>query len=83
MLNPTRRAARAMMCLLSIVILTGSQSGCDEATFRYVCPALKKYPPEFQAAVAHELATAGPNTKRLISDYGQLRDACRAIEKVP
>ncbi len=83
MTPPLKRAARLMMCLLSIVILTGSQSGCDEATFRYICPALKKYPPEFQAAVADELRTAGPNTKRLISDYGQLRDACRALEKVP
>ena len=71
---------RLMMFLLSIVILTPLLTGCDEATFRYLCPQLKKYTPEFQAAVAMELKNAGPNTKQLLSDYGQLRDACRALE---
>ena len=68
------------MCCLSIVTLTPLLTGCDEATFRYLCPALKKYTPEFQAAVAEELRNAGPKTKQLLSDYGQLRDACRALD---
>ncbi len=66
--------------LLSIVTLTPLLTGCDEVTFRYLCPALKKYTPEFQAKVAEELKNAGPNTKILLSDYGQLRDACRALD---
>jgi hypothetical protein len=41
---------------------------------------LKKYTPEFQAKVADEVKNAGPATKVLLSDYGQLRDACRAME---
>lgn len=69
-----------MMSLLSIVILTPLLTGCDEATFRYLCPQLKKYTPEFQAKVADELKNTGPNTKQLLSDYGQLRDACRALD---
>jgi hypothetical protein len=61
-----------MMCLLS---------GCDEATFRYLCPQLKKYSAKFQNDVADELVKAGPNVRKLVSDYGQLRDACRAMDK--
>lgn len=74
------RSAKLTMCLLSIVTLTAFQSGCDAETFRYLCPALKKYSAEFQTKVADELKNAGPATKQLISDYGQLRDACRAME---
>lgn len=66
--------------LLSIAILMPLLSGCDAETFRYLCPQLKRYPPEFQQKVADELRNAGPATKQLISDYGQLRDACRALE---
>lgn len=79
MRDRTLRSAKLTMCLLSIVTLTAFQSGCDAETFKYVCPALKKYTPEFQAKVADELRNAGPNTKQLLSDYGQLRDACRAM----
>lgn len=68
------------LSLLSSVTLMGFQSGCDGETFRYLCPQLRKYTPEFQAKVLEELKNAGPNTKILISDYGQLRDACRAME---
>lgn len=77
--NPRRRSA-LMRSLLSIVILMPLLTGCDEATFRYLCPQLRKYTPEFQAKVAKELENAGPATKVLISDYGQLRDACRTLE---
>ena len=80
-LNASLRPKRGLMLsLLSIAILTPWLTGCDEATFRYLCPQLKKYSPEFQAKVADELKNAGPATKQLLSDYGQLRDACRAIE---
>lgn len=76
----TRRRLALIVSLLSIVTLTGFQTGCDAETFRYLCPQLKKYTPEFQAKVADELKNAGPATKQLLSDYGQLRDACRALE---
>ena len=75
-----KRKSVLMRSLLSIAILTPLLIGCNEETFRYLCPELNKYTPEFQAKVAKELATAGPATKQLISDYGKLRDACRALE---
>lgn len=77
----TRRRAGLTKCLLSSVILSLLLTGCDEVTFRYLCPQLKKYSPEFQNKVADEMKVAGPNIRMLVSDYGQLRDACRAMEK--
>lgn len=69
------------MSLLSIASLTLVVSGCNEATFRTRCPPLKQYSKEFQAKAATELQRAGPATNQLVSDYGQHRDACRALEK--
>jgi hypothetical protein len=43
----------------------------------FECPPLKKYTPEFQAKAANE--PKGPATQQLVSDYGQQRDACRAM----
>lgn len=76
----TPRRLGLIRSLLSSVILTLLLTGCDEATFRYLCPQLKKYSPEFQNKVADEMKVAGPNIRLLVSDYGQLRDACRAME---
>lgn len=67
-------------CLVSIAILTMPLGGCETAIFRYACPTLKQYPKEFQTKAADEAAKTGPATKQLVSDYGQLRDACRAME---
>lgn len=80
MIGKPRLRIGLTLCLLSTVTLTPLLTGCDEATFRYLCPQLKKYTPEFQTKVADELKNAGPATKQLLSDYGQLRDACRALE---
>lgn len=76
-----KRRVAVTRSLLSSVILSLLLSGCGEVTFRYLCPTLKKYSPEFQTKAADELKTAGPTTKQLVSDYGQHRDACRAMEK--
>lgn len=76
----SRLSGGLMRSLLSLVLLTIPLTGCDEATFRYLCPQLAKYTPEFQAKVAEELKNAGPATKVLLVDYGKLRDACRALE---
>lgn len=56
-------------------------TGCDDTTFRYLCPQLKKYSEKFQDKVADEMKSAGPNIRLLVSDYGQLRDACRAMDQ--
>lgn len=79
--KPQRLFTGPMMSLLSIVILTtGVQlNGCDDTTFKYVCPALKKYSNEFQDKLAAEYPTLPPAAKQVITDYGQLRDACRAL----
>jgi hypothetical protein len=45
-----------------------------------MCPALKKYDAKFQKDLADEIPKLPPNTKQIIIDYGQLRDACRAME---
>ena len=79
--KPLRLFAGPMMSLLSIVILTPSLNGCDEATFKYICPTLKKYSAQFQNELADEVPRLPPRAKQVISDYGQLRDACRALEK--
>lgn len=70
-----------MRSLLSIVILTMFVTGCAGtiSNTRYICPSLKKYSPEFQDKVAAEFPRVGANTKQLVSDYGQLRDSCRAL----
>lgn len=54
-------------------------SGCETVHSKYKCPTLKSYSKEFQSAAAAE--KRGARTQQLVSDYGQLRDACRALEK--
>ena len=77
--RPMRPNSGRMKSLLSIVILTMWTGGCATAvSSRYECPPLKKYSKEFQLKVADE--PKGVATKQLVSDYGQLRDACRALE---
>ena len=72
------RSGGRMLCLLSSVILTTWIGGCATGPSRYLCPTLKTYPKEFMTAAASE--PKGPKTKILLSDYGQHRDACRALE---
>lgn len=68
--------------LVSIAILTIPLSGCGTAVFRYSCPTLKTYTKDFQLKAADETARTGPTIKQLVSDYGQLRDACRALDSI-
>lgn len=81
--KPVKLKSALTMSLLSIVILTmvTSLNGCDEATFKYVCPSLKKYSREFQDKLAGEYTTLPSASKQVITDYLQLRDACRALER--
>lgn len=58
-----------------------AQNGCNEETFRLYCPALKSYSKEFQQKAAAELKKSGVIVNQLVTDYGQLRAACRALEK--
>jgi hypothetical protein len=55
--------------------------GCQTVVFRSRCPALATYSKDFQAQAAKELPKAGPKVQTLVTDYGQFRDACRAIER--
>lgn len=68
-----------MRSLLSVVILMPLTTGCAEAIFKYKCPTLRTYTKDFQLQAADE--KKGPRTKELVSDYGQLRDACRALKE--
>lgn len=79
--RPTRLFTGPMMSLLSIAILTTQLQGCDGTTFKYVCPSLKKYSDTFQDKLAGEYTALPPASKQVITDYLQLRDACRALER--
>lgn len=72
-----RLRLRQVLCLLSIVILMTPLGGCSGGIFRTICPPLTQYSKEFQAKAAAE--KRGPATQQLVSDYGQFRDACRAL----
>ncbi len=64
-------------CWSSIGLLTILLSGCQ--TVISSCPALVGYSSAFQTQAAKELKTAGPTVQTLVTDYGKLRDACRAM----
>ncbi len=49
--------------------------------YKPYCPSLVNYTKEFNLKLADELKTAGPITKRTISDYIALRDAIRECDK--
>jgi hypothetical protein len=78
--NSTLRAAPAMS-LLSIALLMTPINGCQTVVFKSRCPPLKAYPADFQKQAAKELQKAGAAVQEMVTDYGQHRDACRAIEK--
>ena len=78
--KPTRQKIERMLFLASSVILGTLLTGCATGPSRYICPTLKTYPSAFQTQAALEFAKSGKNIQQLVSDYGQLRDACRALE---
>lgn len=53
-------------------------SACTTTVYKPYCPPLFTYSKEFNVALADELLTAGPNTKRVVLDYIATRDAIRA-----
>jgi hypothetical protein len=74
-----QRAARTLFSV-SAAALMMLPEGCQTVAFRSRCPALASYSKEFQANAAKELPKAGKHVQELVTDYGQFRDACRAIE---
>ena len=77
---PKLRVGRTLFSV-SAAALMMLPEGCQTVAFRSRCPALATYSKEFQAQAAKELPKAGANVQTLVTDYGQFRDACRAIEK--
>ncbi len=64
----------------SIAILSALLSGCATARSNG-CPPLVAYPREFTARAASEYGRLPQASalKTLITDYGKMRDACRAV----
>lgn len=64
----------------SIALLSALLSGCATA-HSSGCPPLVAYPREFTARAASEYGRLpkGAALKTLITDYGKMRDACRAV----
>lgn len=50
-------------------------------TYGVTCPEIVAYDADFQRRVSAELAGAGPEIQKMVSDYGGLRDAVRACER--
>lgn len=78
-LRMPRRTGR-MLCSTMAALSTILVASCATGPSRYLCPTLKEYPSAFQAEAAIEFAKSGKNVQQLVSDYGQLRDACRALQ---
>jgi len=73
-----KRKGKRVLCLSSIVLLTIPLASCNQGVSSG-CPPLVSYPPAFQQQAARELPKAGQNVQTLVTDYGKLRDACRAM----
>lgn len=58
-------------------------SGQPVAITYTMCPPLTPYAKELQKKAARELNTLGPDAalSKYMTDYGKLRDACRAISR--
>jgi hypothetical protein len=67
--------------LLSVALLMTPLEGCQTVIFRSRCPPLRSYTADFQKQAAKELPKSGSAVQEMVTDYGQFRDACRAIEK--
>lgn len=66
--------------LPSVAVLAALLAGCVMGPSR--CPPLIKYEREFLARVGQEMSLLPERSALggMITDYGQLRDACRALE---
>ena len=66
---------------LKIAAMTIPLAACNQASSSLTCPPLVTYSQGFQAQAAAEYRQAGTNIRTMVTDYGKLRDACRAIAK--
>lgn len=58
-------------------------TGCVTAHSEYVCPTLRSYSKDqlMQMAKERDLLPKGSALRQLVRDYGQMRDACRALKR--
>lgn len=86
------KIAIAALCMLTLVgcattdgrvLSLTSGKPVTETLVLSKCPALKKYSKEQLEKAALELEGQVPGSivAKMVVDYGQLREACRAIEK--
>lgn len=66
---------------ISLILLCSYLLAACTTVYKPYCPSLVSYTKDFNLKLADELKTAGPNTKRTISDYIALRDAIRECLK--
>jgi hypothetical protein len=81
---PSKPNARQGLSLVSIALSATLLTACQSTpSSRVMCPPLATYAPAFQTQAASELRAlpAGAAVGQLVTDYGKLRDACRAIER--
>lgn len=73
---------KRLTLLLSIVMMTTPLIACVPEIFSS-CPPLVKYSVPFQTKAADQLAgiPKGTPVRILVTHYGQLRDACRALDE--
>ena len=65
-----------------MLLLTACDTESSKPIVRSVCPPLINYSPEFQAKVAEELSKlSDAELKTLVTDYGKMREACRALAR--
>lgn len=67
--------------LSALILLALFETACSSV--RYECPPLASYSQSFQAKAASELEAlpSGSNVGTLVTDYGKMRNACRAMAK--
>lgn len=70
-----RRRAAWSLSLAPLTILLASCQAVPSSG----CVPLIPYSPAFQRQAAKELPLAGRNVQQLVTDYGKMRDAIRAV----
>ncbi|QIG74618.1 hypothetical protein EVC11_036 [Rhizobium phage RHph_I20] len=66
--------------LTALILLALFETACSSV--RYECPPLASYSQSFQSGAAEELEALPPGSRvgTLVTDYGKMRKACRAME---
>ena len=60
-----------------LVLMMGLSEAACQSTAVSGCPPLVTYNKAQMAQAAAEMRMSGPEVRRLVTDYGKLRDACR------